>query len=62
MESEKRDKYGPQQRYSSKMIRRYVLQANRKTDADIIEQLEGKPIQTEIKRLIRIAVQCEKEK
>lgn len=35
------------------------LKLNRKTDADILAALDGKPKQTEIKRLIRIALKVE---
>jgi len=36
------------------------LKLNHNTDADIIEKLKDKPKQTEIKRLLRIAIQKEK--
>ena len=35
---------------------RISLKLNRKTDADILKALDGKPKQAEIKRLIRIAL------
>ena len=37
------------------------LKLNNKTDADILSALEGKPKQTEIKRLIREAIESEPE-
>lgn len=41
---------------------RYTLRLNHNTDADIIEALDGKQKMTEIKRLIRLGIQYEKEK
>lgn len=38
------------------------LKLNNKTDADILAALDGKPRQTEIKRLIRLALQVENQK
>jgi len=38
---------------------RITLKLNRNTDADILAALDGKPKQTEIKRLIRIALKVE---
>lgn len=37
------------------------LKLNNRTDADILTALEGKPKQSEIKRLLRIALQGEKQ-
>ena len=37
------------------------LKLNNKTDSDILEALQGKQRQTEIKRLLRIALQSEKQ-
>lgn len=37
------------------------LKLNNRTDADILAALEGKPKQSEIKRLLRIALQSEKQ-
>lgn len=37
------------------------LKLNNRTDADILDALEGKPKQSEIKRLLRIALQSEKQ-
>lgn len=36
------------------------LKLNNKTDADILDALEGKPRQTEIKRLVRAGMEAEK--
>ena len=36
------------------------LKLNNNTDADILEALEGKPRQTEIKRLVRAGMEAEK--
>jgi len=41
------------QRYDAKTAVRISLKLNKGTDADILEALEGKPKQTEIKKLIR---------
>lgn len=38
------------------------LKLNHNTDSDILESLQGKQKQTEIKRLLRIALQSEKQK
>lgn len=38
------------------------LKLNHNTDSDILEALQGKQKQTEIKRLMRIALQSEKQK
>ena len=38
------------------------LKLNHKTDSDILDALQGKQKQTEIKRLVRIALQSEKQK
>jgi hypothetical protein len=38
------------------------LKLNHNTDVDILEALQGKQRQTEIKRLLRIALQSEKQK
>lgn len=35
---------------------RVTIKLNHRTDADILSVLEGKPRQTEIKRLIRVAL------
>jgi hypothetical protein len=38
------------------------LKLNHNTDADLLEALQGKQKQTEIKKLMRIALQREKQK
>ena len=38
------------------------LKLNHNTESDILEALQGKQKQTEIKRLVRIALQSEKQK
>lgn len=40
----------------------FTLKLNHNTDSDILEALQGKPRQTEVKRLLRIALQSEKQK
>ena len=47
----------PQERYTKEHCVRFTLKLNKKTDADIIAALEGKPKQTEAKRLIRVALE-----
>lgn len=37
------------------------LKLNNRTDADILAAIEGKPKQSEIKRLLRIALQSEQQ-
>lgn len=49
----------PQDRYDRKNTAFIGLKLNIKTDKDILEALEGKAKQTEIKRLIRQGLQCE---
>lgn len=46
----------PQERYDRKNCITYSLKLNRKTDADLIAALEGKAKQTEVKRLMRVAL------
>lgn len=43
----------PQEKYDKANTRFIGLKLNRKNDKDILDAIEGKPIQTEIKRLIR---------
>lgn len=47
----------PQERYAKTHCVQFTLKLNKKTDADIIAALEGKPKQTEAKRLIRVALE-----
>lgn len=46
----------PQERYDKENTRFIGLKLNKKTDKDILDALEGLPMQTEIKRLIRIGI------
>lgn len=39
-----------------------TLKLNHNTDADLLEALQGKQKQTEIKKLMRIALQSDKQK
>lgn len=48
-----------QKEYEAQNTRFIGLKLNKKTDNDILQALEGKPMQTEIKRLIRIALKNE---
>ena len=48
----------PQDRYEKKMLRRFILKLNRKTDADILDHLEGvENFQGYIKSLIRASME-----
>lgn len=44
------------ERYDKENTQFFGLKLNKKTDKDILDALEGKPKQTEIKRLIRIGI------
>lgn len=44
------------ERYDARTAQFISLKLNKGTDADILQALEGKPKQTEIKRLIRLAL------
>ena len=43
----------PQEKYDKQNTRFIGLKLNRKSDKDILDALEGKALQTEIKRLLR---------
>ena len=45
----------PQEKYDKQNTRFIGLKLNRKSDKDILDALEGKALQTEIKRLLRKA-------
>ena len=49
-------------RYDAKATQFIGLKLNIKTDADILDALEGKAKQTEIKRLVRLGLEAEKHK
>ena len=51
----------PQEKYDKQNTRVIGLTLNRKSDKDILDALEGKALQTEIKRLLRKALESEKE-
>ena len=53
------DKYIHQARYNKKNTVQFTLRLNRKTDVDLLDALEGKKPQTEIKRLMRLALDKE---
>lgn len=53
------DKMTPQQRYDKENIQFVGLRLNKKYDDDILKALDGKKKQTEIKRLIRVALSLE---
>ena len=40
-------------KWKKKAVKRYEINLNKETDADIIEYLEGKNVQGEFKRLMR---------
>lgn len=49
-------------RWEKENVTQVSLKLNHNTDSDILEALQGKQKQTEIKRLLRIALQSEKQK
>ena len=49
-------------RWEKENVTQVSIKLNRNTDSDILEALQGKQKQTEIKRLLRIALQSEKQK
>jgi hypothetical protein len=49
-------------RWEKANVERVTLKLNHNTDGDILGALQGKQKQTEIKRLLRIALQSEKQK
>jgi hypothetical protein len=49
-------------RWEADNVTRVTLKLNHNTDSDILEALQGKQKQTELKRLLRIALQGEKKK
>jgi hypothetical protein len=51
----------PQEKYDKENTRFIGLKLNKKTDKDILDALEGLPMQTEIKRLIRIGIENSKK-
>ena len=51
----------PQQKYDKVNTKFIGLKLNRKTDHDILSVLEGKPKQTEIKRLVRLGLAAEQK-
>lgn len=57
---DEKEKYLPQKKYDKNNTVFVGLKLNLKTDADILKALEGKAKQTEIKRLIRKALESEK--
>lgn len=53
-------KYEAQEKYDRTNTQHIGLKLNKKTDADILEALNGKAKQTEIKRLIRLGLAKDK--
>ena len=53
---EEKKKYTAQKSYDAKNTVFIGLKLNRKTDSDILDAIQGKAVQTEIKRLIRLAL------
>lgn len=49
-------------RWEKENVTQVSIKLNHNTDSDILEALQGKQKQTEIKRLLRIALQSEKQK
>ena len=57
----KRTEYAAQKKYDQANTRFVGLKLNVKTDADILAAIDGKPMQTEVKRLIRKALGTEQK-
>lgn len=53
---ELKKKYASQEKYDKANTQFIGLKLNKITDKDILEAIEGKPKQTELKKLIRIAL------
>ena len=52
--STEKDKYAAQKRYEAQNVIKVLVRLNKKTDKDIIEQLDmDKPLSTQLKQLIR---------
>lgn len=51
----------PQERYVKKNCLLFTMKLNRHTEADLIAALEGKAKQTEVKRLMRVALAHESQ-
>ena len=51
----------PQEKYDKENTRFIGLKLNKKTDKDILNAIEGMPMQTELKRLIRIGIENSKK-
>lgn len=56
LEQTEKNKYTSQEKYDKANTKYIGLKLNINTDSDILKALEGKQKQTEIKRLIRIAL------
>ena len=54
------EKFKSQEKYDKNNTQFIGLKLNLKTDADILQALDGKQKQTEIKRLIRKGLEAEK--
>ena len=54
-------KYASQEKYDKSNTQFIGLKLNKKTDKDILEAIEGKAKQTEIKRLIRKGSESEQK-
>ena len=52
-------KYAPQEKYDKLNTQFIGLKLNKNTDRDILEAIEGKQKQTELKRLIRKGLDAE---
>lgn len=52
--STEKDKYAAQKRYEAQNVIKVLVRLNKKTDKDILEQLDmDKPLSTQLKQLIR---------
>lgn len=57
---QEKEKYLPQKKYDKNNTVFIGIKLNLKTDKDILQALEGKARQTEIKRLVRKGLESEK--
>jgi len=56
-----KEKLTPQEKYDKNNTQFIGLKLNKKSDKDILDALEGKPKQTEIKRLVRKGLEADKK-
>lgn len=61
MSEEKKSKYDPQNRYRARVVRKFTVDVNRNTEADMLAHLEKQPVVSRyIKELIRADMEAKK--